>query len=406
MSQSYEQLVNGVTTFADLYDKINGSTEACRSDFSGTAFPSSPTTGQTCYRTDLDATYRYKGAITGWAVDDPTLVTDEVETARGSTATLDARLSVAINEDGTLKGDAPSSDWWTVEADDVEYVSATEFTVEGDKTAIYLENRAVYLTQTTSGVAWVSEANAAGSPLVTTVVVKGGVSVDSGLSAVKYGQPDGNQPFNELTDFSDLTEETTPASGDLLVLEKAAGGKRKVDVDNIGGGGGKVVGEVYIYAGTTAPDDSLECTGATLDSVASTEYADLFTAIGTTWGGTGADDFDIPDMYTDGLFIRSRTATTTIGTVQSDAYLNHSHTGSTGTESAHTHGVTPAKGTSSNASNTNNPTPSVSGAWGNYSWTTGAGSAHNHSVTVNNSTTGGTETRPKNASFMVCIKVI
>lgn len=209
--------------------------------------------------------------------------------------------------------------------------------------------------------------------------------------------------ISELGDFSSL-DEVTPTSGDLLVAQRG-GAKIALDVDNIGGG--KVIGEVYIFAGTTAPDDSLECTGATLDSVANPEYADLYTAIGTIWGGTGADDFDIPDLYTEGLFIRSRTATTTIGTVQSDTYLNHSHTGSTGNESAHTHGLTPQKGTSSDASNNNYAQPSVSsGTWGNYSWTTGAGSAHNHSVTVNTSTSGGTETRPKNASFMVCIKVI
>jgi microcystin-dependent protein len=50
------------------------------------------------------------------------------------------------------------------------------------------------------------------------------------------------------------------------------------------------------YAGTTEPTGWVFCYGQTVDSVANTAYARLFTAIGTTYGGTGASSFVIPDM--------------------------------------------------------------------------------------------------------------
>jgi len=55
------------------------------------------------------------------------------------------------------------------------------------------------------------------------------------------------------------------------------------------------VGSVIDFAGSSAPDGWLICNGATLDSVANTQYAALYAVIGTIYGGTGADDFKLPD---------------------------------------------------------------------------------------------------------------
>jgi len=55
-------------------------------------------------------------------------------------------------------------------------------------------------------------------------------------------------------------------------------------------------GTVNPYAGTSAPPGWLFCYGQTLDSTANPEYADLFTAIGTTYGGSGASSFIVPDF--------------------------------------------------------------------------------------------------------------
>jgi microcystin-dependent protein len=61
--------------------------------------------------------------------------------------------------------------------------------------------------------------------------------------------------------------------------------------------GGPPAGSILLYGGSVAPDGWLLCDGTTgKDSVADTTLANLFIAIGTTFGGTGADDFDLPDM--------------------------------------------------------------------------------------------------------------
>lgn len=56
-------------------------------------------------------------------------------------------------------------------------------------------------------------------------------------------------------------------------------------------------GMIHIYAGATAPTGWLLCDGTTgLNSVTDTTLAALFAIIGTTFGGAGAADFDLPDM--------------------------------------------------------------------------------------------------------------
>ncbi len=50
------------------------------------------------------------------------------------------------------------------------------------------------------------------------------------------------------------------------------------------------------WSGSTAPTGWIMCDGAAYDSVADTTLADLFAVIGTTYGGTGASNFNVPDM--------------------------------------------------------------------------------------------------------------
>ncbi len=52
------------------------------------------------------------------------------------------------------------------------------------------------------------------------------------------------------------------------------------------------VGTIYPYAGTEAPDTFMICDGSALDV---TKYAELFSVIGYTFGGSG-DTFNIPDL--------------------------------------------------------------------------------------------------------------
>lgn len=128
------------------------------------------------------------------------------------------------------------------------------------------------------------------------------------------------------------------------------------------------IGEFFYHAGTAAPAGSFECDGS---AAIRASAVDLYGVIGTTWGvGNGLTTFNLPDGKTTGRFLRSRTASVTIGTSQSNQNKSHTHTGSgtTGIESVtHTH---------------------------NYSGTTGAMSAnathtHGHNAISGTSTTGG-----------------
>lgn len=55
------------------------------------------------------------------------------------------------------------------------------------------------------------------------------------------------------------------------------------------------VGSMQIFAGSVAPEGWLLCGDVTLNSIANPEYAKLFAVIGTTYGGTGASSFKLPD---------------------------------------------------------------------------------------------------------------
>jgi microcystin-dependent protein len=64
------------------------------------------------------------------------------------------------------------------------------------------------------------------------------------------------------------------------------------------------VGSIMPYGGTTAPDGWLICDGT---AVSRTTYADLFTVVGTAFGGgDGVTTFNLPDLR--GTFLRGRDA--------------------------------------------------------------------------------------------------
>lgn len=139
------------------------------------------------------------------------------------------------------------------------------------------------------------------------------------------------------------------------------------------------VGKVSYYACVTAPSGYLKANGA---AVSRTTYANLFAAIGIVWGaGDGSTTFNLPDLrglfprgYDDGAGIDSGRV---FGSIQQDELK------------LHTHGYTAR----------NNAT-----AWGaDLALTRSSGSGGtNTDATV--SSTGGTETRPKNAALLACIK--
>lgn len=200
------------------------------------------------------------------------------------------------------------------------------------------------------------------------------------------------------------------------------------------------VGVYFFHAGSAAPAGAFECLGGT-KLLAS--YPDLGSKLGTLHGGNGTTTFGLPDGYTSGKFLRSRTASVAAGTSQTDDYKSHNHTASASTtlsiasdgSHSHTYSGTTANGGVDHTHNYYDYYPTLiaaqsgggSGGWNaltqayrttegasaylhdhTYSGTTSASSTHAHSgstaatsVTVNSN--GGTETRPTNIVGILCV---
>jgi hypothetical protein len=159
-------------------------------------------------------------------------------------------------------------------------------------------------------------------------------------------------------------------------------------------------GSLMAFAGTSVPTGWLACQG---QAVSQTTYAALYAAIGATWntGGEGAGNFRLPDLR--GMFVRgtgtnatgssSGTVGPSVGAYAADTYLNHSHAV---TDPGHAHNITLSGFNGGSSGVFNQPvTPGAAGV-NTSSATTG--------LTVNTSTTGGTETKPKNYGVLYIIK--
>lgn len=141
---------------------------------------------------------------------------------------------------------------------------------------------------------------------------------------------------------------------------------------------GVVPGEVRMFAMDEAPAGWLECNGA---EVSRTTYADLFSAVGTTWGvGDGTTTFNLPDLRAEfprgwdhGKGVDSGR---TFASAQAGAIANHSH-------------EIPVVG-------------GAAGADGNIIAT--SSSYWDVSMKAHPSATYGPETRPRNVALLFAIK--
>jgi hypothetical protein len=166
------------------------------------------------------------------------------------------------------------------------------------------------------------------------------------------------------TRYVQTTAPASPCDGDIWY-------------DTSGGStSGNPVGTIIYHSISTAPTGYLKANGSSLST---TTYATLFAVIGYTYGGSGAS-FNLPDLR--GQFIRSWAddgttydAGRTLGSTQADDFKSHLHTVS-GYPQLVTSGGFPIVGT---------------GVFGPF-------------ITANTSSSGGTETRPRNMALLACIK--
>lgn len=202
----------------------------------------------------------------------------------------------------------------------------------------------------------------------------------------------------------------------------------------------------------------LKANGATVSRAA---YADLFSAIGTSFGaGDGVSTFKLPDLrgefprfWDDG---RNVDTNRQIGSFQTGAIQSHNHTGSAQSGGSHNHSATSSSAGTHNhsatiGSNGNHAHNVPQGAYGQqvsasysstYKWASGDGytrlalssyeantlsagnhthsasianaGAHTHDISVSSGgshthaldigSTGGVETRPRNFALLACIK--
>lgn len=165
-------------------------------------------------------------------------------------------------------------------------------------------------------------------------------------------------------------------------------------------------GAVMHFVMTTAPSGWLKANGA---AVSRTTYADLFAAIGTSFGaGDGSTTFNLPDMrgeflraWDDGRGIDPSRA---MGSAQAAAMLDHTHavSGTTGANGAHPHNAIVAAGAGS--STTLQTTPGAPTPNGSVIQSV-PDHTHPFSATSSSPSAGaGTETRPRNVALLACIK--
>lgn len=196
-----------------------------------------------------------------------------------------------------------------------------------------------------------------------------------------------NELVNNKVNNSDVV--TTATANKILKLDSNSKLPASITGDSASVGGQSATilcptGTVLTFAMSTPPTGWLKCNG---QAVSRTTYANLFALIGTTFGtGDGSTTFNLPDLR--GQFIRGFDdgkgvdSGRTFGSAQADDFKAHTHSTAihpSGEENA-------GYGLTSSVSFTDRVMVNGTG------------------TSVQSSSTGGTETRPKNIALLYCIR--
>jgi microcystin-dependent protein len=158
------------------------------------------------------------------------------------------------------------------------------------------------------------------------------------------------------------------------------------------------VGSIISYGGMVIPDGWLLCDGR---AVSRDKYADLFEAIGTSWGNPGTAEFNLPDLR--GMFLRGVDNSPVNGSSNTDPDRSNRTASNIGGNVAVSVG---SKQTDDFKSHTHQERPASGSVWF-YAYSTNGtwGNEKNGNVLgPQTGASGGNETRPVNAYVYYIIK--
>jgi hypothetical protein len=140
--------------------------------------------------------------------------TDSLTVVRGQEGTTIRAFSAADRFELRLTAadiEFIQSSYWSRESAVVARKDADEFTVVGDLTARYVQYRSVFAIQTSSAQGFVVSSSYSAGTGLTTVVVEG-LTIDSGLAAIEYGQDPTSAPLYPAGSFNFMVsaDDTTP----------------------------------------------------------------------------------------------------------------------------------------------------------------------------------------------------
>ncbi|RYG61715.1 MAG: tail fiber protein [Alphaproteobacteria bacterium] len=282
---------------------------------------------RTKYQDDSGATP--KRAVSSAKVDgDLNYVIDalnQIDEASGVRASINERLDVSLNADGTLKLSTTGTlDEWIVHVNPgtVTRVDNSTIGITGDWRAVYTVNRRVKLV--VSGLALVGDvaevSYASGVTTVSLIDLLDGDGylqvIGSAPTQIAYGPftggPRGNAPrrFDGIRIPSGASTYELRGDGTNLVFKHDGVPVSVMTENGLAGfaptsvGAAALSDEVYDmlvptgavmpFAGSAAPTGWLMCAG---QPVSRSDYANLYVRLGTAYGaGNGTTTFNLPDM--------------------------------------------------------------------------------------------------------------
>jgi len=227
MGQTYNSTepTSGSTIFGDLYQIIRNHIDACATLFVGASSPSSPEEGRPWYDSSNNVLKIYDGSAWNQCTVNTALET-EVVNARGGCGSLDTRLDVSLNEDGTISGSSPAGAWWTSCTTPWIYYSTVQFKENGNKTSVWTVGRAVKLGGVSGNPQYSYVTRCTYSGGTTTVTLKDAV-LDSSLTTPQFGQIDNNWhskiPWTRAIASNSATSKDYASANQVLVADGSGG---------------------------------------------------------------------------------------------------------------------------------------------------------------------------------------